>query len=365
MDTNEEQKIPENIQNSIDNIEKLIREDKDEQRNDKYKDFIYNILDKNQNDGIYNKKNNTYEYELTKGETQILMYNISIIHYLIELKKLEIEKIILNIDKDYVLLVKLKEKTDDVFIVKKKGCPSLKFKFPDKPLTNIDKLIEKQKEIYNEINKIKSANQTGGVGDNKFMNHLTKVGKLTNGFNSPYQITNNSKDIYNKLKDYDEESSNEFKKNIIEVETPISFSQEKQGEIQNLIDTLKVLSDLYYQYHKIFINLVLIYITLLQLNKQTSKVINEQILIIKEKLPKKIVSDTVAISDDCTIIIPNLKKLHDIIRDLEKKQNIILEINNLDKKNQNKLKKILAEYKDDFLINNGGEVKTNNEILIL
>ena len=116
------------------------------------------------------------------------MYNISIIHYLIELKKLEIEKIKLNIDKDYVLLVKLKEKTDDVFIVKK-GCPSLKLKFPDEPLTIIDKLKKKQEainseleEIYEGIIKSSSANQAGGVGDNKFMNHLKKVGKLTNDF---------------------------------------------------------------------------------------------------------------------------------------------------------------------------------------
>ena len=86
------------LRDDLDNIEKLIREDKYNQKKtvgdtDGYKDFIHKILGKTINDGNYNENKNTYEYELTKEDTQNLMYNISIIHYLIELKNLRLKKL--------------------------------------------------------------------------------------------------------------------------------------------------------------------------------------------------------------------------------------------------------------------------------
>ena len=98
------EKIPANIQTHLNKIAKLIKEDKENQKKDVgvadgYKEYISKILDKKAID----PPNNTI-FELTKDETQNLMYNISIIHYLIEQKKLEIEKIKLVLGEVFVYL---------------------------------------------------------------------------------------------------------------------------------------------------------------------------------------------------------------------------------------------------------------------
>lgn len=344
------------------------------------KNYYYNDIKNLQ--GYSNKgsnvSNGVYKVKLSKDEVQKLMFNITIIHYLIGLKKIEIDKIKLDIDEDFAILLKIKDTADKVLIIKdtadnailiKEACPELVFNLPENQLTKIGELIDLQNNIYknikdlnNQILNNKKVQNGGNAINNDFIKYLDDVKKATSDFDSAYNIDKDSGDIYQKLENINYRDAPQ----LLDLTTKIDFTENKKPEIQQLIDTLKDLSDLYYQYHSIFMNLVSILHTLLELNNMTYNEINDKLRNIQNEIKNDkpvIFGGTYTLPNGCQISVPNIEKLREEIDQLKLKDGIILELDRLSQDDINTLKNILQKDTNKIIMLKDGIIDANKTIM--